>query len=177
MSGSLGNQISHTPEAFFWFCLSPGRRDVLGWGWHCPRAPFFPAEGKPRRMWWEAVGKNWETAFPFHLPAAEPAGTELGQEPPLLALCYCSLYAPAWLGRYSQLDFLAYPGHCPMVLKVFSPSFLFSSFFPPKLFGVTQGRLTRKTFHGRTVILQLPSQPGKASAETQRESLSWKTPA
>lgn len=103
-------------------------------------APFVAAEGKPGQAVGGSSRAELGAAFPstFLLDRAW-AGTSSP------ALCYCSLHVPAWPGRCSQLDFL----HIQV------------TFFLSKLFGVTRGRLTRKAFHGRSVILQLPSQPGQ----------------
>lgn len=104
------------------------------------------------RLWGEAAGKSWEHhPLPPSCCWASWARAWAGASSP--ALCYCSLHAPAWLGRYSQLDFLH--------IQVTSLRFFSFFFFLSKLFGVAQGCLSRKAFHGRSVILQLPSQPGQ----------------
>lgn len=57
------------------------------------------------RLWGEAAGKSWEHhPLPPSCCWASWDRAWAGASSP--ALCYCSLHAPAWLGRYSQLDFL-----------------------------------------------------------------------
>lgn len=121
VSGSPGNQIPRVPGAFFWFWQEGC---APGWGWHCSLRP---CRGKTRAGSGGKQQGRVGSSIPFHLPAAGPAGQSLGRN-----LLSCSLLLlparPSLARQVFPAGLPTHPGH----------------FFLSKLFGITQGRLTRK---------------------------------
>lgn len=87
---------------------------MLGWDWHCPRAPFLAAEGKPRQVVRGSSREELGTASPSTFLLLGQLGHSLGRS--LLSCSLLLLPARSCLARQVfPAGFPTYPGHLPTV--------------------------------------------------------------
>lgn len=168
MLWSLGNQILPTCLDTSAADLLPGQRDVLGLGLLPPKGSLLPCKaGTTAGFGGKQQGRGGQS-----IPSASPRLDQLGQEP--LSRCIPTHSCLAWRVLTSRL-----PGFLYMVFSFF---FGGGSQTVWNYKGIKKGHRKgyRKAFHGRIVILQIPSQPGqdtctrhKDEALFCKESLSW----